>query len=79
MTVRERSCEELARAYFNAYERDWVRAGKGGDAAGSNFSVSAPFAEWMVPGKLDWDKQEFAVHQQCGSEQVRWCSGRGGS
>jgi len=47
--------------------RDWVRACKGGDAACSNFSVSAPFAEWMVlgviafrvPGKLEWDSKNL--------------------
>jgi hypothetical protein len=46
---------------------DWVRACKGGDPACSNFSVSAPFAEWMllgviafrVPGKLQWDTKNL--------------------
>ncbi len=46
---------------------DWVRACKGGDPACSNFSVSAPFAEWMllgviafrVPGKLEWDSKNL--------------------
>lgn len=46
---------------------DWVRSCKGGDAACSNFSVSAPFAEWMVlgviafrvPGKLEWDSKNL--------------------
>ena len=36
--------------------RDWVRACKGGDAACSNFSVSAPFAEWMVLGVIATSK-----------------------
>ena len=43
--------------------RDWIRACKGGEAACSNFNVSAPFVEWMllgvialrVEGKLEWD------------------------
>ncbi len=47
--------------------RDWVRACKGGDAACSNFSISGPYAEWMllgviafrVPGKLDWDSKNL--------------------
>jgi hypothetical protein len=42
---------------------DWVRACKGGDLACSDFSISAPYAEWLalvaialhVPGKLEWD------------------------
>jgi hypothetical protein len=46
---------------------DWVRACKGGDPSCSNFSVSGPFAEWMllgviafrVPGKLEWDSKNL--------------------
>jgi hypothetical protein len=42
---------------------DWVRACKGGDPGCSDFSITAPYAEWLalvaialhVPGKLDWD------------------------
>jgi hypothetical protein len=42
---------------------DWIRACKGGEPACSDFSISAPFAEWLalvaialhVPGKLEWD------------------------
>ena len=42
---------------------DWVRACKGGDPGCSDFSISAPYAEWLsliliafrVPGKLEWD------------------------
>jgi predicted dehydrogenase len=45
--------------------RDWVRACKGGDPSCSDFSITAPFAEWMtlgviafrVPGKLEWDSR----------------------
>ena len=43
--------------------QDWLRACKGGDPACSNFSIAAPFTEWVllgvialrVPGKLEWD------------------------
>ena len=43
--------------------RDWVRACKGGDPGCSDFSITAPYAEWLalaaialhVPGKLEWD------------------------
>lgn len=43
--------------------RDWIRACKGGDPACSNFSVAAPFVQWMLlgviamkfEGKLEWD------------------------
>ncbi len=46
---------------------DWARACKGGDPSCSNFSVSGPYAEWMllgviafrVPGKLDWDSKNL--------------------
>lgn len=46
---------------------DWIRAAKGGDASCSDFSVSGPFAEWMllgviafrVPGKLLWDSKNL--------------------
>ena len=42
---------------------DWIRAGKGGDPASSNFNVAVPFVYWMllgviaqrVEGKLEWD------------------------
>jgi hypothetical protein len=43
--------------------QDWIRACKGGDPSCSDFSVTAPYAEWLalaaiafrVPGKLEWD------------------------
>jgi len=46
---------------------DWVRYCKGGEPSCSNFSISAPFAEWMllgviafrVPGKLAWDSKNL--------------------
>jgi hypothetical protein len=42
---------------------DWVRACKGGEMSCSDFSITAPYAEWLaltaiafrVQGKLDWD------------------------
>lgn len=48
------------------HHRDWIRACKGGDPACSNFSVSGPFAEWMLlgviamkfEGKLEWDARK---------------------
>ncbi len=44
---------------------DWVRACKGGDPSCSDFSITAPYAEWLaliaiayrVPGRLDWDSK----------------------
>ena len=46
---------------------DWIRACKGGDPGCSDFSVTAPYAEWLalaaiafrVPGKLDWDSKNL--------------------
>jgi len=46
---------------------DWVRACKGGDASCSDFSITAPYAEWLsliviafrVPGRLDWDSKNL--------------------
>ena len=46
---------------------DWVRACKGGDPSCSDFSVTAPYAEWLalvaialhVPGKLEWDHKNM--------------------
>ncbi|MBI4875457.1 MAG: Gfo/Idh/MocA family oxidoreductase [Acidobacteria bacterium] len=42
---------------------DWIRACKGGEPSCSDFSITAPYAEWLalaliawrVPGKLDWE------------------------
>jgi predicted dehydrogenase len=42
---------------------DWIRACKGGDPGCSDFSITAPYAEWLalipiayrVSGKLEWD------------------------
>lgn len=54
--------------------RDWIRACKGGEPSCSNFSVSAPFVQWMLlgvismkyEGKLDWDarRMQFANNRE---------------
>ena len=49
--------------------RDWIRACKGGAPACSNFSVSAPFTEWIGLGalairlntKLEWDAEKGKI------------------
>jgi len=49
--------------------RDWIRACKGGVPACSNFSVSAPFTEWValgaiaikLNGKLEWDCDNMQI------------------
>jgi hypothetical protein len=46
---------------------DWIRACKGGDPSCSDFSIAAPYAEWLalvpiawrVPGKLLWDSKSM--------------------
>lgn len=46
---------------------DWIRACKGGESSCSDFSITAPFAEWLalaiiamrVPGKLEWDSKNM--------------------
>ena len=53
----------------NSHYRDWIRAAKGGDPACSNFSVSAPFVEWMLlgvialrtEGKIEWDPAKMKI------------------
>ena len=47
--------------------RDWIRAAKGGEPSCSNFSIAAPFTEWMLlgtialrlEGKLEWDNAKM--------------------
>lgn len=49
--------------------RDWIRACKGGDPACSNFSIAAPFTEWITlgvlayrfEGKLEWDAEKMRI------------------
>jgi len=46
---------------------DWIRACKGGEMSCSDFSITAPFAEWLalagisyrVPGRLEWDSKNL--------------------
>jgi len=46
---------------------DWVRSCKGGAPGCSDFSIAAPYAEWLsliaiafrVPGKLEWDSRNL--------------------
>ncbi len=33
---------------------DFIRAVKGGKEACSNFSISAPYTEWMLLGAISW-------------------------
>jgi len=57
-----------------AHVHDWIRASKGGAAACSNFSLAAPFTEWLVlgaaavhvEGKLLWNNKmgEFTNHKE---------------
>jgi hypothetical protein len=43
--------------------RDWIRACKGGERSCSDFTLAAPFTEWILlgvialhfEGKLEWD------------------------
>jgi predicted dehydrogenase len=49
--------------------RDWIRACKGGDPSCSNFSIAAPFTEWITlgvlayrfEGKLEWDAEKMRI------------------
>jgi predicted dehydrogenase len=49
--------------------RDWINACKGGSPACSNFSVSAPFTEWVALGaiairlntRLEWDAENVRI------------------
>jgi Oxidoreductase family, NAD-binding Rossmann fold/Oxidoreductase family, C-terminal alpha/beta domain len=49
--------------------RDWIRACKGGTPACSNFSVSAPFTEWIALGaialklntRIEWDCEKMQI------------------
>ena len=57
---------------------DWVRACKGGEPSCSDFSISAPYAEWLaltaialhVPGKLEWDARNLRIPNN--PEADRW-------
>jgi predicted dehydrogenase len=59
-------CPGPPNEWVRSHYRDWIRASKGGEPACSNFSVSGPFAQWMllgviamrVEGKLLWDAEK---------------------
>ena len=61
-------CPGSEKQWVLSHYRDWIRAAKGGEPACSNFSISGPFAQWIllgaiamrVEGKLVWD----ANHKQ---------------
>jgi predicted dehydrogenase len=61
--VLTRSPGSYEKNWSLAHYRDWIRACKGGAPSCSNFSISGPFAQWMllgtvamrVEGKLEWD------------------------
>jgi predicted dehydrogenase len=60
--------------------RDWIRACKGGAPACSNFSVAAPFTEWVAlgalaircQGKLEWDSENMRITNN--QEANEWLS-----
>jgi len=57
---------------------DWIRACKGGDPSCSDFSIAAPYAEWLaltaiafrVEGKLEWDSKNQRFTNS--SEANKW-------
>ena len=58
--------------------RDWIRACKGGSPACSNFSVSAPFTEWIALGaiatklncRLEWDAEKMRITNNSEANQL---------
>ena len=56
---------------------DWVRACKGGEPGCSDFSITAPYAEWLslmaiafkVPGKLEWDSKALRFTNSAAANQ----------
>ncbi|HLH01641.1 MAG TPA: Gfo/Idh/MocA family oxidoreductase [Bryobacteraceae bacterium] len=58
--------------------RDWIRACKGGVPACSNFSVSAPFTEWIALGaiavklncKLEWDAEKMKITNNSDADEL---------
>ena len=58
--------------------RDWIRACKGGVPACSNFSIAAPFTEWIalgsvaikVNGKLDWDSENMQITNNSSANEM---------
>ena len=74
---------------MRGHYRDWIRACKGGEPACSNFSVSGPFAQWMLlgviamrigEGKLLWDAQAGRItNNEAATRSSSRSSGRAGS
>ncbi len=66
--------------------RDWIRACKGGVPACSNFSVSAPFTEWIALGaiatklnsRLDWDDEKMRITGNSDADELLKPSSRKG-
>jgi len=58
--------------------RDWIRACKGGVPACSNFSVAAPFTEWIALGaiavklncKLEWDAEKMKITNNSAADEL---------
>lgn len=58
--------------------RDWIRACKGGVPACSNFSVSAPFTEWIALGaialrlnaRLEWDADKMKITNNSQADEL---------
>jgi hypothetical protein len=58
--------------------RDWIRAAKGGTPACSNFSVSAPFTEWIALGaiatklncRLEWDAENMKITNNAAANEL---------
>ncbi len=58
--------------------RDWIRACKGGTPACSNFSVSAPFTEWIALGvlairfntRLEWDADKMKITNNAEADKL---------
>lgn len=57
--------------------RDWIRAAKGGERACSDFSIAAPFTEWILlgslalhyEGKLEWDSARMRITNNAEANQ----------
>ena len=58
--------------------RDWIRACKGGVPACSNFSISAPFTEWISLGalaiklntRLEWNAEEMKISNNSDANEL---------
>jgi predicted dehydrogenase len=69
MADYKRPAKTIPRVPKNDPYLDWIRACKGGPAAGSNFDVSGPFSEWVLLGnlalrtgkKIEWDSVNLRV------------------